>query len=246
MTKLQDAEAIYMGDDEALKVMLGATQMWAPPPDLIAPSYVQHVGAESNGSQIRSGTFGSATVSGNTIVVVAGWDLSSEGNLPTQKPTASDNKGNTYELVTSIASTSSTSGSSFGAGIFVAKNIVGGAGHQVTLSDESPGFSAVEISGASTTAPVADFAAAKDATSPFVAPAVDADEFNLVVAGMTCGGSPSGFSVSGFTNLNDFHTAGWWPTGAAYLRAPTGPTLEAQFSIPGGNTPALVVVVLKS
>lgn len=216
---------------------------------LDAPQFVQKTGANSDGSQFKNATFTNPTVNGNAIVVTVGWSLYDEGDLLTYEIEVTDSYGNIYEKIGTVASTSSSSGSKFATGIFIAKNVVGGAGHQIFVgldTNMSPGFSAVEISGASTTAPVADFSVLKNTgTSPYEALPVDVDATSFVVAAMTCGGAPSAFSVTGFTTINDYHVAGWWPTGSAYLRAPTGPSLSAEFVIPGSNTPGLVVAVIK-
>jgi hypothetical protein len=112
----------------------------------VAVAHVQNASVEGGSlAASQTATFGSSTSSGNLVAVTVAW-----GNSGGQTaPTISDNKGNTYTKLKEQSATASDA-----VAIYVAKNITGGASHQVTATSNGGtafiSMGIIELSGADT------------------------------------------------------------------------------------------------
>lgn len=164
---------------------------------MVAIAYVQQVtGNTTTGT--TAGTFGSATATGNLIVVTTSDDSGTTSN----GVSVTDNAGNTYTKVIHQGSASTLS-------MWYCPNITGKSGHQITVtwSTAATGrltFCAQEFSGAATTSPldVSAFAGGTS-TAPSVNSPATAVANELVVAGLTVAGTVTTTSAgSGYSNLS--------------------------------------------
>ena len=165
-------------------------------------------GAGSSATSVTV-TLDSATISGNTIVVFV--------TDPNNNLSISDNKGNTYTQVAAQAAGSTR------AKAFVAENITGGSGHQVTASwsvnTADPVVSVIEVSGVVAAAyDSAVTATATDSSEPYTATSgttSQAAELLLALCGpegvVTSCAESSGFTVvTEEYNFNSFWTHSTW------------------------------------
>lgn len=130
----------------------------------------------TGGSASLSVTFSSSTTSGNLIVVAFAWD--SNGTVSS----VTDNKSNTYSAAGSVANNTNSSTSCM---IYYAKNISGGASHQVTVTISASTtirVAVAEYSGADTAAPLDQSAVGTGNTSSMVTSSVTLSANNELLA----------------------------------------------------------------
>lgn len=174
------------------------------------PAFVQQIRADATGfnNTLTSSAFGSATTSGNTIVVGVFVE-----KAYTDVTKVTDNVGNPYILVT---------GSSFsttvGIAVYMCQKITGNASHTVTVTDtgsDIEGFIAMEISGLVPTGQVLDI------TQPANAAAVTGSTITAASTILTA--NPNDILIM-YANVNGADT-GTWTAGS--LGGSTGQNLSS-------------------
>jgi len=137
--------------DDAVMIAVAVKDTAVPP----AIEFKQAAYNNGTGSSL-SATFGSATTTGDAIVVGINW------YNDTTISSVSDSNGNTYNLVTTVTQTSTHK-----AALYYALNITGGASHQVTVTfsgSSDAGISVAEYSGFATSGALDQYAGASGAS----------------------------------------------------------------------------------
>jgi len=176
------------------------------------------------------------STNGNTLIIAAGQGSASGGTI-----TVSDNKGNAF---TRAVAREQAGASGNTAEIWYASNIVGGAGHTVTIEysiASSVGIAVEEWSGLLTSG-VLDKVSGQTAggtpvTSGYTAVTSYGDE---LVVGVTCGNSGDTGVGSGFSNYTQIDIAGH-PLSIESKTVSTQAQYQAEWTGPSSNTYAAVV-----